>query len=105
MRQDGRYGSLMLGPLLLGAGGMKFIDPLFQRVLIDVARSSEDILFPGISPRTINAPVFQRRWRGLPLIYDETLTGLGRLGPPPSLVLSVYPDIAVYAKLLIECRR
>ena len=79
---------------------MKFIDPLFQRVLIDVARSSEDIILPGISPRTINAPSRQRRWRGLPLIYDEVFTGLGRLDSFPSLVLSAYSDTAVYSKLL-----
>ena len=93
-----RYGALVLEPLLLGAGGMKFIDPLFQRVLIDVVRSSEDILFPGLSPRTIFPP--SPRWRGLPLIYDEVFTGLGRLGSFPSLVLGANPDIAVYAKIL-----
>ena len=95
---DRRYGALVLEPLLLGAGGMKFIDPLFQRVLIDVVRSSEDVLFPGLSPRTINSP--SPRWRGLPLIYDEVFTGLGRLGSFPSLVLGANPDIAVYAKVL-----
>jgi dethiobiotin synthetase/adenosylmethionine--8-amino-7-oxononanoate aminotransferase len=94
-----RYGALVLEPLLLGAGGMKFIDPLFQRVLIDVVRSSEDVLFPGLSPRTIMLLPSQR-WRGLPLIYDEVFTGLGRLGSFPSLVLGANPDIAVYAKLL-----
>ena len=95
---DSRYGALVLEPLLLGAGGMKFIDPLFQRVLIDVVRSSEDVLFPGLSPRTVIPP--SRRWRGLPLIYDEVFTGLGRLGSYPSLVLGTNPDIAVYAKVL-----
>ena len=95
-----RYGALVLEPLLLGAGGMKFIDPLFQRVLIDVVRSSEEILFPGLSPRVITAPSLQERWRGLPLVYDEVFTGLGRLGSFPSLVLGANPNIAVYAKLL-----
>jgi dethiobiotin synthetase/adenosylmethionine--8-amino-7-oxononanoate aminotransferase len=79
---------------------MMFIDPLFQRVLIDVVRSSEETLFPGLSPRTNTAPSSQQRWRGLPLIYDEVFTGLGRLGSFPSLVLGANPDIAVYAKLL-----
>ena len=95
-----RYGALVMEPLLLGAGGMLFIDPLFQRVLIDVVRSSEDILFYGMSPRTITPPSLQQRWRGLPLIYDQVFTGLGRLGSFPSLVLDANPDIAVYAKLL-----
>ena len=95
-----RYGALVMEPLLLGAAGMKFIDPLFQRVLIDVVRSSEELLFHGMSPRTINPPSPQQQWRGLPLIYDQVFTGLGRLGSFPSLVLDANPDIAVYAKLL-----
>ena len=97
--KDSRYGVLALEPPP-GGGEMKFIDPLFQRVQIDVARSSEDILFPGLSPHTINASSSQRRWRGLHLIYDEVFTGLGRLNSFPSLVLSAYSDIAVYSKLL-----
>ena len=95
-----RYGALVMEPLLLGAGGMMFIDPLFQRVLIDVVRSSEEVLFHGMSPHTIPPPSPQQRWRGLPLIYDQVFTGLGRLGSFPSLVLDANPDIAVYAKLL-----
>lgn len=29
-------GSLLLEPLVMGAGGMVFVDPLFQRVLVQV---------------------------------------------------------------------
>lgn len=35
--KDGRIlGSLLLEPVLMGAGGMIFVDPLFQRVLVQV---------------------------------------------------------------------
>lgn len=38
-REDGSIlGSLLLEPLVMGAGGMIFIDPLFQRVLVQVNR-------------------------------------------------------------------
>lgn len=38
-RKDGSIlGSLLLEPLVMGAGGMILVDPLFQRVLIQVNR-------------------------------------------------------------------
>jgi dethiobiotin synthetase/adenosylmethionine--8-amino-7-oxononanoate aminotransferase len=71
-------GALVLEPLVLGAGGMVFVDPLFQRVLIDAARS-----------------------RGLPVIFDEVFAGLWRLGMHSAApLLGAYPDVAVYAKVL-----
>jgi dethiobiotin synthetase/adenosylmethionine--8-amino-7-oxononanoate aminotransferase len=71
--------ALVLEPLVLGAGGMRFVDPLFQRVLVDLAR---DILH-------------------VPVIFDEVFTGLHRVGfARGSDVLGVTPDIAVYAKVL-----
>jgi bifunctional dethiobiotin synthetase / adenosylmethionine---8-amino-7-oxononanoate aminotransferase len=71
-------GALVLEPLVLGAGGMVFVDPLFQRVLIDAARA-----------------------RGLPVIFDEVFAGLWRLGLRSAApLLGAYPDVAVYAKVL-----
>jgi bifunctional dethiobiotin synthetase / adenosylmethionine---8-amino-7-oxononanoate aminotransferase len=71
-------GALVLEPLVLGAGGMVFVDPLFQRVLIDAARA-----------------------RGLPVIFDEVFAGLWRLGSRSAApLLGAYPDVAVYAKVL-----
>jgi len=71
-------GALVLEPLVLGAGGMVFVDPLFQRVLIDAARA-----------------------RGLPVIFDEVFSGLWRLGLRSAApLLGAYPDVAVYAKVL-----
>lgn len=73
-------GALVLEPLLMGAGGMVFVDPLFQRVLVDIARER--------NPK-------------LPVIFDEVFVGLHRLGHETcASLLGVYPDIAVYAKAL-----
>ena len=71
-------GALVLEPLVLGAGGMVFVDPLFQRVLIDAARA-----------------------RGLPVVFDEVFAGLWRLGLRSAApLLGAHPDVAVYAKTL-----
>jgi len=71
-------GALVLEPLVLGAGGMVFVDPLFQRLLVDVART-----------------------RGLPVIFDEVFVGLWRLGMLSSgPLLGTHPDISVHAKVL-----
>lgn len=77
---DGELGALMLEPLVMGASGMLFVDALFQRLLVDVARST----------------------RSLPVVFDEVFVGLNRLGPPLSArqVLGVDPDVACYAKML-----
>ena len=73
-----QLGALVIEPLVLGAGGMIFVDPLFQRVLIDAARA-----------------------RGLPVIFDEVFVGLWRLGMrTPSSLLGAYPDVSVHAKVL-----
>ncbi|KAJ3105713.1 hypothetical protein HDU97_007690 [Phlyctochytrium planicorne] len=86
-RSQGRaFGAVLLEPLLMGAGGMILVDPLFQRTLIDIVRSGE--LFPP-----------------LPVIYDEVFTGFHRLGHfgHASIgvdVLNRYPDIACFAKAL-----
>ncbi|KAJ6558378.1 onanonoxo-7-onima-8-eninoihtemlysoneda [Mycena capillaripes] len=73
-----RLGALVLEPLVMGAGGMIFVDPLFQRVLVDVART-----------------------RGLPVIYDEVFVGFYRLGMQSTIpLLGAAPDISVHAKIL-----
>jgi dethiobiotin synthetase/adenosylmethionine--8-amino-7-oxononanoate aminotransferase len=73
-----RIGSVVIEPLLLGAGGMKFVDPLWQRALMEVAKS-----------------------KNVPIIFDEVASGLYRLGVKSCAeVLQCNPDIASYAKLL-----
>ncbi|ESK92356.1 onanonoxo-7-onima-8-eninoihtemlysoneda [Moniliophthora roreri MCA 2997] len=70
--------ALVIEPLVLGAGGMIFVDPLFQRVLVDAARKA-----------------------GLPVIFDEVFVGLHRVGPESATsILGVKPDISVNAKVL-----
>ncbi|WFD34723.1 hypothetical protein MCUN1_001567 [Malassezia cuniculi] len=100
-----RFGALMLEPLVMGAGGMVLVDPLYQRCLVDVVRSSEDLFSltdpPLRSGRAPTPKASEQTWRGLPVIYDEVFSGLYRLGPPSAAhVLGVQPDIACYAKIL-----
>jgi adenosylmethionine-8-amino-7-oxononanoate aminotransferase len=65
-------------PVIHGAGGMELIDPLFQRVLINICKQ-----------------------RGIPVILDEVFAGIWRLGRETAAeLLHCTPDIACYAKLL-----
>ena len=83
--------ALVLEPLVMGAGGMVFVDPLFQRVLIDVVRSRP----PPAKPSA------EGRWSGIPVIFDEVFVGTYRMGlQTTSTVLGVHPDISVFAKML-----
>jgi len=73
-----KIGSVVIEPVLLGAGGMKFVDPLWQRALMDLAES-----------------------RNVPVIFDEVASGLHRVGVRSCReILKSDPDIACYAKLL-----
>ncbi|KAJ5887703.1 Pyridoxal phosphate-dependent transferase major region subdomain 2 [Penicillium taxi] len=94
--QGMKFGALIMEPIILGAGGMLFCDPLFQRCLTDVVRDHPELF----SPKN-NIPKAAPSWSGLPIIFDEVFTGLWRLGRSNSAsFLDVYPDIAVNAKLL-----
>jgi dethiobiotin synthetase/adenosylmethionine--8-amino-7-oxononanoate aminotransferase len=78
--------AVVLEPLVMGAGGMIFVDPLFQRILVDVVRG------PSGSSNS---------WTGLPIIFDEVFVGLYRIGMESTgPLLGVYPDISVNAKIL-----
>ncbi|KAJ8905704.1 hypothetical protein NDN08_002209 [Rhodosorus marinus] len=71
-------GGLLMEPVLQGAGGMRFIDPLYQRILADECQRT-----------------------GIPVMVDEVFTGLWRLGAPSaSQMLGIKPDVAAFAKLL-----
>ncbi|KAJ5243504.1 uncharacterized protein N7469_001831 [Penicillium citrinum] len=95
-RHGMKFGALILEPVILGAGGMLFCDPLFQRCLTEVVRDHPELFSPNAS-----APKAAPSWSGLPVIFDEVFTGLYRLGRPSSAsFLGVHPDIAVNAKLL-----
>ncbi|PCG96356.1 Pyridoxal phosphate-dependent transferase, major region, subdomain 2 [Penicillium occitanis (nom. inval.)] len=91
-----KFGALIMEPVILGAGGMLFADPLFQRCLVDVVRSNPDLF--GYTLGSMETPT---SWSGLPIIFDEVFTGLYRLGRRTSAsFLGVDADISVHAKLL-----
>ncbi|KAH7912327.1 pyridoxal phosphate-dependent transferase [Hygrophoropsis aurantiaca] len=78
-----KLAALVLEPLVMGAGGMIFVDPLFQRLMVEVVRDPKIFQFP------------------LPVIFDEVFVGLYRLGHQSSApLLRTNPDISVYAKIL-----
>ncbi|EAU85590.2 onanonoxo-7-onima-8-eninoihtemlysoneda [Coprinopsis cinerea okayama7 len=82
-----KLAALVIEPLVLGAGGMIFVDPLFQRILVDTVR--------GRRSRSSS------QWSGMPVIFDEVFTGLYRIGVPSAgPLLGVNPDISVNAKVL-----
>ncbi|KXX79360.1 Bifunctional dethiobiotin synthetase/7,8-diamino-pelargonic acid aminotransferase, mitochondrial [Madurella mycetomatis] len=95
-----RFGALIIEPIVLGAGGMVLVDPLFQRTLIEVVRRS-DALFSRSEPHPSVHVGNESDWSGLPVIFDEVFTGLYRLGKfSAASFLGVDPDISVHAKLL-----
>jgi dethiobiotin synthetase/adenosylmethionine--8-amino-7-oxononanoate aminotransferase len=116
-----KFGALILEPVIMGAGGMIFVDPLFQRTLIQQVRRlnvKDGTFFHGEHAGNQPPSKTSIDWTGLPVIADEVFTGLYRLGRPssssflsadplsdrvktPSLNdLDVAPDISVHAKLL-----
>ncbi|EMC99632.1 hypothetical protein BAUCODRAFT_343702 [Baudoinia panamericana UAMH 10762] len=91
-RQGTKFGALIMEPILLGAGGMMFADPLFQRCLVEAVRKQES---SATSARG------EHEWSGMPVIFDEIFTGLYRLGRfSAASFLGVQPDIVANAKLL-----
>jgi dethiobiotin synthetase/adenosylmethionine--8-amino-7-oxononanoate aminotransferase len=97
-KQGKKFGALVLEPVVLGAGGMLFVDPLFQQSLVRVVRRYD---FAGGSKTTDPQTEDKDAWSGLPVMFDEVFTGLYRLGRfSAASFLDVHPDISVNAKLL-----
>ncbi|KAI9617657.1 hypothetical protein H4Q26_012960 [Puccinia striiformis f. sp. tritici PST-130] len=101
--------SLIIEPVVMEPGGMIFVDPLFQNVLISVVRNNPQLFgyYKGVMPweRNPDPPVDVKKddWTGLPVIFDEVFSGLYRLGKPSAagfLGQDIHPDIAVYSKIL-----
>lgn len=99
VKEQGRkFGALVMEPVILGAGGMIFVDPLFQQSLVRVVRQYN---FSNTSEIVLLQNTDEHTWTGLPVVFDEVFTGLYRLGRFSSAsFLNVYPDISVHAKLL-----
>ncbi|KAI1101762.1 PLP-dependent transferase [Jackrogersella minutella] len=92
-----KFGALLMEPVVIGAGGMELVDPLFQRALINVVRRSANLFSLGAEPGVWSGTT----WSGLPVIFDEVFTGLYRLGRfTAASFLKSHPDISVHAKLL-----
>lgn len=73
-----KIGAVIIEPLFQCAGGMKFVDPLYQRALMELAYYNQ-----------------------IPLILDESTSGWYRLGiRSAAQVLLRDPDIVIYSKLL-----
>ncbi|ORX57484.1 PLP-dependent transferase [Hesseltinella vesiculosa] len=91
-------GAVLMEPLLMGAGGMIFVDPLFQRVMVDTVRQeAKDLLGYQVQPNHEQTD----GWQGIPIVFDEVFAGWYRLGRrSASDHLGVKPDIAAYAKTL-----
>jgi dethiobiotin synthetase/adenosylmethionine--8-amino-7-oxononanoate aminotransferase len=75
---EGRqFGALVLEPTCLGAGGMVFVDPLFQACLVDVVRASADLFGGQPDVAAYEAALGNlgardaAEWQGVPVIYDE----------------------------------
>ncbi|ORZ20477.1 pyridoxal phosphate-dependent transferase [Absidia repens] len=98
LKQQGRQiGALLMEPVVMGAGGMVFVDPLFQRTLVDVVREEGKNLL-GYDQSSSSE---SSSWQGIPVVFDEVFTGWYRLGrPSASDFLGVKPDIVAYAKTL-----
>lgn len=79
-----QFGALVLEPICLGAGGMVFVDPLFQRCLMDVVRSSADLFGKETEVVTEDGA-----WQGLPVVFDE---GVYRNVARGRLSLKLYPQ-------------
>lgn len=97
-KQGAKFGALVMEPVILGAGGMIFVDPLFQQSLVRVVRRYD---FTSGSAKPSPSKEDDHAWSGLPVVFDEVFTGLNRLGRFSSAsFLDVHPDISVHAKLL-----
>ncbi|ORY98514.1 pyridoxal phosphate-dependent transferase [Syncephalastrum racemosum] len=92
-------GAVLMEPVIMGAGGMVFVDPLFQRVLVDTIRKDGASL---LGYQRVEKPSGEKKdWQGLPVIFDEVFAGWYRLGRrSASDFLGVRPDIVGYAKTL-----
>lgn len=93
-----QLGALVLEPVVMGAAGMLFVDPLFQRTLVDTVRSPAAAATLATEKSDRND---SKGWANLPVVFDEVFVGLYRLGKASaSDFLGCKPDVACFAKIL-----
>ena len=68
-----RIGALLIEPLMIGAGGLKFIDPLYQKVLVQECKA-----------------------RGMPIVYDEVCFPVDLLYSPTYLSIYLFIYLPIY---------
>ncbi|KAG0202258.1 hypothetical protein BGX28_005172 [Mortierella sp. GBA30] len=95
-----QFGALLMEPVLMGAGGMVWVDPVFQRCLVEEVRAFKG--FGIVQASSLDkSNGLNNNWQGLPVVFDEVFSGCWRLGRKSAAdMLQVNPDIAAYAKLL-----
>ncbi|KAF8978198.1 hypothetical protein BGZ46_006736 [Entomortierella lignicola] len=94
------FGALLMEPVLMGAGGMIWVDPAFQRCLVEEVRAFKGFGTEASTSKNAHIPA-KNNWKGLPVVFDEVFSGCWRLGRKSAAdMLQVNPDIAAYAKLL-----
>ncbi|KAF9905843.1 hypothetical protein EC991_001248 [Linnemannia zychae] len=94
------FGALLMEPVLMGAGGMVWVDPVFQRTLVEEVRAFKGFGTEVSPVKNAHVPA-NNNWKGLPVVFDEVFSGCWRLGRKSAAdMLQVNPDIAAYAKLL-----
>ncbi|KAG0003207.1 hypothetical protein BGZ80_010704 [Entomortierella chlamydospora] len=94
------FGALLMEPVLMGAGGMVWVDPAFQRCLVEEVRAFKGFGTEVSPSKNAHIPA-KNNWKGLPVVFDEVFSGCWRLGRKSAAdMLQVNPDIAAYAKLL-----
>ena len=77
--ENRQFGALLMEPVLMGAGGMVWVDPAFQRCLVEEVRA-----FDGFGKEALVKNEFlagsKNTWKGLPVVFDEVFSGCWRLG-------------------------
>lgn len=73
------FGALLMEPVLMGAGGMVWVDPAFQRCLVEEVRSY-NFGEEQAPKKSLAATPAQNTWKGLPVVFDEVFSGCWRLG-------------------------
>ncbi|KAI0544773.1 bifunctional dethiobiotin synthetase/adenosylmethionine-8-amino-7-oxononanoate aminotransferase [Xylaria curta] len=98
LNEGRKFGALILEPVVLGAGGMVLVDPLFQQTLVLFVRQNASLFGSDKLPNIVED---DKTWSGLPVVFDEVFTGIYRLGRVTAAsFLGLHPDISVHAKLL-----